>query len=63
MPIYVYRCMTCAVETEALRSFDDVYETPECSACGDETEKIINQGIRSTVVGVKKGNYGSGDYS
>jgi putative FmdB family regulatory protein len=63
MPMYLYRCKACEKDTEVRRSFDDCMVCPECEHCGDETYKIINADIRTTVSGVRKGNYNSGDLS
>ncbi len=63
MPIYVHKCGKCDKTTDAIRTFAECDNAPECEHCGGKTNKIITSDIRTTVVGVRKGRYNSTDYS
>ena len=41
MPLYSYRCPTCAARQTAVRKVDARYETPRC-ACGSSTVKVMD---------------------
>jgi putative FmdB family regulatory protein len=40
MPIYSYRCTSCAAESEAKQKFNDLPLT-ECNVCGGKLQRII----------------------
>ena len=65
MPMYDYKCKDekCGTATTAIRTYDTYKDCPECPKCGGETEKYITATFKTTVKGVSKGNYNSGDYS
>jgi len=67
-PIYEYQCPKCGKTHEEIMSFAD-YDASEgttCSHCNApllKDDRIIGGGLKTTVIGVSKGNYGSGDWS
>ncbi len=63
MPMYDFKCKECGELTTVILSMDNCDDAPPCEHCGGETGKFIGATFKTTVSGVRKGNYNSGDLS
>lgn len=68
MPQYDYSCHSCGEMHSQIMSYDEyaAADEVECKHCGTrltKKDRIIGIGIKTQVIGVRKGNYGSGDWS
>lgn len=41
MPVYPYRCESCAMPVEVVRSVHDIAVPPTCGACGGLTRRVF----------------------
>ena len=68
MPIYDWLCPKCGGDYSELLTFSayDEWESAACPSCGEKLTKddrVLGKGLKTTVNGVSKGNYGSSDWS
>ena len=67
MPLYDWKCKKCGADYSELLKFDayDEWESAWCPSCGEKLTKddrVLGKGLKTSVVGVSKGQYGSGYY-
>ena len=65
MPIYDFLCPACNGEHEELFNFEEyeAFNWVLCQICSykmTKKDRVIGKGLTTTVIGVSKGNYGSG---
>jgi len=69
MPIYTFKCPQCGHIEAPIMNFTeyDELDSMECTSCHETLTKanrdISGDNITKVVIGVGKGNFGSGDYS
>lgn len=69
-PLYDWECPNpdCKAEHTEMLNFEQYseWEPVKCEKCGQEITKdnrVMGRGLRTTVNGVRKGNYNSNDWS